>query len=173
MLYKFSRFCAFVERVVGIICLGLVFCIVIAMTCQVFFRYALNYPLSYTDEISLISLTWLTFLGAGWIYRRREHITVELISGPDPTSPTSRILDIFGQIAIIVILVVLVTQAVELSPRALKLRLGTLELSRFVMHFLPLMIGSGLMILFAAEHGLNSFFKKKEPEDNFNNPASE
>lgn len=173
MLDLYGRFCALIERLTGLFCLALMFCIVISMACQIFFRYALNYPLSYTDEVSLIALTWLTFLGAGWIYRKREHITVELVPASDPDAPFSRAFDICAQIAIIVILAVLMNEAIHLSPRALKLKLGTLELSRFVMHFLPMMIGSGIIMLFALEHGLNSLFRRQEPDNQFDNPASE
>ncbi len=165
MLRLYGTICKALEKAAGVACLALMACIVVAMACQIFFRYALNTPLSYTDEISLVSLTWLTFIGAGWIYRKRSHIAVELVAGKDNNSVLSRSLDVIGQIAVVTILVILASQALELMPRALKLKLGTMELSRFVMHFLPLMIGCALIILFAIEHCLNSLTGKRE-EDN-------
>ncbi|MAL80695.1 MAG: hypothetical protein CMN55_16580 [Sneathiella sp.] len=169
----FETFCIGLEKITGIICVLLMFTIVIAMACQIFFRYFFNLPLPYTDEISLISLTWMTFLGAGWIYRRRAHITVELLSETGSQTPFLRITDFIGQISVIAILLLLASQALELTPQAMRLEMGTLELSRFFMHYLPLLISCTVIVIFAIEHAFNAFFAQAEKEMHVVTSASE
>ena len=45
-----------------------------AMALQVFFRYALNSPLDWTEEMARYVYIWIAFLGAGYGVRRRCHI---------------------------------------------------------------------------------------------------
>lgn len=44
---------------------------------QVFFRYALNHSLFWSEELGRLFLVWLTFVGASVAYRRGAHIGIE------------------------------------------------------------------------------------------------
>ena len=44
---------------------------------QVFFRYVVDDPLSWTEELARYAFVWMTFLGAAVAYRRRAHIVVD------------------------------------------------------------------------------------------------
>lgn len=144
------------ERTLGICVLLLMLTIILAMSAQIFFRFVLNTPLTYTDEIAQIALTWLTFLGAAWIYRSHGHITVDLIDFDKPKSTSIVVLKIFGECIVATILVTLLILVFDVAPMALKLRLGTLELTRFFMHFLPLGLGCAAICIFALEHILQT-----------------
>ncbi|MDA0347644.1 MAG: TRAP transporter small permease [Verrucomicrobia bacterium] len=52
---------------------------------QVFTRYVLNAPLSWTEEISTMILIWMTYVGAYTLLYRDSHARVDLID------------DLFGQ----------------------------------------------------------------------------
>ncbi|MDF2368579.1 TRAP transporter small permease [Sneathiella sp.] len=153
--------CRVIERISNIACFLFMAVIVASMSCQVFFRYILDIPLTHTDEISQMALTWLTFIGAGWLYRTQHHITVDLISFGDDMSLTKKIITISVHLAIAVTVAVILLQLIGLSPRALKVELGTLGVSRFTMHFLPLLIGGAVIILFAIERILATILGKK------------
>jgi TRAP-type C4-dicarboxylate transport system permease small subunit len=56
--------------------LGLSMAIVVAA--QVFFRYALNQSLFWSEELARFLLVWLTFLGATVAYYRKAHPGVDL-----------------------------------------------------------------------------------------------
>lgn len=43
---------------------------------QVFFRYALNHSIFWSEEVGRICLVWLSFLGATAAYRRGAHIGI-------------------------------------------------------------------------------------------------
>ncbi|MBU1002235.1 MAG: TRAP transporter small permease [Proteobacteria bacterium] len=55
---------------------------------QVFFRYALNDSLFWSEELGRMCLVWLTFIGATVAYRRGAHIGVDVLTSR--LSPTAR-----------------------------------------------------------------------------------
>lgn len=44
---------------------------------QVFFRFVLNRPLLYPEEVSRAAYVWLSFIGMSLVTRTREHIRVD------------------------------------------------------------------------------------------------
>jgi TRAP-type C4-dicarboxylate transport system permease small subunit len=50
-----------------------------ALIVQVFFRYFINMPMGWTDELSLIMWTWLVLFGAAFVVRERDEIRFELL----------------------------------------------------------------------------------------------
>ncbi len=173
MRHLFDILCLGLEKAAKIFCISLIFIIVIAMTAQILFRYVLDYPLSYTDEVCLVAMSWLTFVGAGWIYRTRAHITVDLLGETASDSLFVRLADVAAQLCVIAVILVLASQALELTPQAMRLEMGTLELSRFFMHYLPLLIGCGLIIIFAIDHALKALTTGVSKEMHVVTPISE
>jgi TRAP-type transport system small permease protein len=53
----------------------------------VFFRYALNHPLIWTEEVSNFSFLWAVFLGGAAVAKRREHIVVDTLVELLPSAP--------------------------------------------------------------------------------------
>ncbi|MCE5265556.1 MAG: TRAP transporter small permease [Deltaproteobacteria bacterium] len=51
----------------------------IIITIQVFYRYALNDPLSWTEEIARYLMIWICFLGSAMALKYGEHISVSFI----------------------------------------------------------------------------------------------
>ena len=58
--------------------LGLSMALVVAM--QVFFRYALNHSLFWSEELARFMLVWLSFLGASTAYKRSLHPGVDILT---------------------------------------------------------------------------------------------
>ncbi|MEP0321144.1 TRAP transporter small permease [Bauldia litoralis] len=46
---------------------------------QIFYRYVLNHPLSWTQEIAEILYVWIVCVGAATIVKEREHVTFSLV----------------------------------------------------------------------------------------------
>lgn len=46
---------------------------------QVFFRYVLNYSLSWTEEVGRYSFVWITFVGAALCVKNESHIGLDLL----------------------------------------------------------------------------------------------
>ena len=75
-IVKLSRFInCWIERLLfGI---GLIMTLVVAV--QVFYRYALNHSLFWSEELSRYLLVWLSFLGASVAYYRRAHPGIDIV----------------------------------------------------------------------------------------------
>lgn len=53
--------------------------LVIDVLWQVFSRYVLNSPSSYTDELAGYLLIWVGMFGAAYVAGRREHLAIDLL----------------------------------------------------------------------------------------------
>lgn len=62
------------ERWIGV---GLLIGIVLAITTQVFTRYALNRPIIWVEEFSVYAFIWGTFLGASLGLKYGRHVKIE------------------------------------------------------------------------------------------------
>ncbi|MGH6898223.1 MAG: TRAP transporter small permease [Geminicoccaceae bacterium] len=64
---------------------ALLLAVMLATTIKVIFRYVLNEGLIGVDQISGTLLLYITFLGAAWVLRREEHVTIDLlVTGRSP-----------------------------------------------------------------------------------------
>nr|WP_279326038.1 TRAP transporter small permease [Bacillus sp. FJAT-47783] len=52
---------------------------VIAVFLQVLFRFVLDQPLAWTEELSRYLLVWITFLGAGYAMSVKAHPSIEIV----------------------------------------------------------------------------------------------
>jgi TRAP-type C4-dicarboxylate transport system permease small subunit len=66
----------------------LLLAVMLATTTKVVFRYGFGEGLLGIDQISGTMLLYIAFLGAAWVLRREEHVTIDLLSGA--LSPSSR-----------------------------------------------------------------------------------
>ena len=55
--------------------------VMLTTTVKVGFRYGLREGLIGVDQISGTMLLYITFLGAAWVLRREEHVTLDLVVG--------------------------------------------------------------------------------------------
>ncbi|MFA0438708.1 C4-dicarboxylate ABC transporter permease [Vibrio sp. 10N.286.49.C2] len=58
--------------------------LVITVTWQVFSRYVLNDPSSFTDELSRYVMIWLGLLGASYLFGVRGHLAITLLADSVP-----------------------------------------------------------------------------------------
>lgn len=74
--------------------------LVIDVVWQVFSRYILNAPSTFTDELARFLLIWVSLLGAAYYSGQNMHIAINVL--PDRLSPSNRVrLQIFIRILII------------------------------------------------------------------------
>ena len=89
---------------------------------QVFFRYALDMPLSWTEELSRHLMIWSAFLGAAVAFRRRAHLGIDLLATAleKRTRNGARYLDFMLSFAILVLSVYLTVRGVQMSQRVVR-----------------------------------------------------
>jgi C4-dicarboxylate transporter DctQ subunit len=69
----------------AILAATLLLAVMLATTIKVIFRYGLHEGLIGIDQISGSLLLYITFLGAAWVLRREEHVTIDLlVTGRSP-----------------------------------------------------------------------------------------
>jgi TRAP-type C4-dicarboxylate transport system permease small subunit len=68
---------------------------------QVFFRYFLNRPLTWPQELTSMFFVWTALLGASYVLRRKEHVVFNLLY--DHVGPTGKwITDVVGDALLII-----------------------------------------------------------------------
>jgi|GEM_PF-361395 len=75
-----------IERSTGLACVVLFGTMIVTAILGVFFRYVMNNPFQWTEEIARYTLIWLGFTAISMAIWRKEHITipflVEMLPGP-------------------------------------------------------------------------------------------
>jgi len=67
------------DRCTCVACVALFMAILVVMVLQVTFRYALNTPLTWTEEMARYLYIWACYLGAPVALRRGNHVTIVFV----------------------------------------------------------------------------------------------
>ena len=72
---------ALVDKLLAAIISVCVIALTVVVIWQVFSRYALHAPSTYTDELARYLMIYMTFLGAAYTAGRRQHLAIDLLTG--------------------------------------------------------------------------------------------
>lgn len=123
-MYHVRRLIAQAEdAAVGLLMAGMA----VMLAAQVVFRYVLNSPLAWTEELSRLSVVWLTFIGAAIATREGSHITVRVFRNR-PKSGWGRIHRLFVGAVVVGCTLVLVVGSLALIRLQANSRTPALEL---------------------------------------------
>jgi len=131
--------------------LALVFAVVLA---QVFFRYFLNAPLIWSEELAQYAFIWISFLGWMLASRRGAHIAVNAVRGRLP--PRARdALDLVFAAAAVGFALYLGWQGLLIGQRNLAIRALTFPMS-FAVVYAIVPISAALLVLMSLEQAAAS-----------------
>jgi len=65
-----------IEQGIGVVFLLIMFASVLI---QIFFRYVLRTPMTWTEEAARYSFIWTVLLGAAFAVRRKEHVAMDVM----------------------------------------------------------------------------------------------
>lgn len=136
-----------VEQAFGI---GLILLIVVAITAQVFTRYALGRPIAWVEESATYAFIWSTFVGASLGLKRGRHILIATFGhhlGPR-WAAALRTLVWLLVIAMLVVLVVQGLKVIGVESRSKTISLP-IELPRAWFYSVPLTVSATSMALTA------------------------
>ncbi len=68
-----------VTRIVEVLCILLLLVLVGLVSAQVFMRYIMDAPLTWSEEAARITFIWVTFIGAGLAFQRGENLRIQLL----------------------------------------------------------------------------------------------
>ncbi len=123
------------------------FLAIVALTAaQVVFRYALDRPLVWSEELSKLLLVWLVFLGAAAVAFDGRHLDVDVVFRAVPP-PVRRGLRAFNLAAALFFLAAMVWYSIDVIEMESWAGLGALDISAAWVR-LPAAVGGALMIAF-------------------------
>ena len=111
-----SRLNAALDRVTCGACVALLGAIFVIMILQIAFRYVLNAPLVWTEELARYLYIWACYLGAAVALRRGNHIVIALVHERLPTRLAIAV-TLGTQALALFVLSQLVVQGVRLAVR--------------------------------------------------------
>jgi TRAP-type C4-dicarboxylate transport system permease small subunit len=91
-----------------VICYGLLVGLVVVASLQVFTRYVLNAPLTWTEELARMLFTWINFLGAALIVKKSSHISIDFLVKILPPGPRRWMLILSHSVILAVVLILAV-----------------------------------------------------------------
>ena len=122
--------------------------LVVDVLWQVFSRYLLSSPSSFTDELAGYLLIWVGVLGAAYVSGRKEHLAIDILVQKSPPARQRLLLIIIHSLILLFALSVMVVGGsvlvytrfiLQVKSAALQLPLG------YVYSVLPI---SGLIIIY-------------------------
>ncbi|MDF2812325.1 MAG: C4-dicarboxylate transporter permease, partial [Microvirga sp.] len=84
---------------------GMLAAMFLAFLLQIIFRYALNLPIGWTHELSVILWVWLVLWGAAFVLTEREEIRFDIIYGAVGPGPRRIMCIITGTVLVLLYLV--------------------------------------------------------------------
>ena len=136
------------NKVLEVFLVFLMTVLVIDVLWQVFSRYLLSSPSSFTDELAGFLLIWVGVLGAAYVAGRKEHLAIDILVQRSPPARQKMLLYLIHSLIFLFALSVMVTGGVilmytrfvlQVKSAALQLPLG------YVYIVLPI---SGLIIMY-------------------------
>lgn len=141
--------------------IGIVGLIAVILMASVFWRYALNNAIPWSEEISKYLMVWLTFIGAPIALRQYAHINIDLLLKVFPPR---------GQQAFhfVIHLVIVMTMGIVLWKGIGFAQLGARQVASSInismlWMYISVPIGSALTCLVAVEHCLKSLAGIADP----------
>ena len=122
--------------------------LVVDVLWQVFSRYLLSSPSSFTDELAGFLLIWVGVLGAAYVAGRQEHLAIDILLQKSPPARQKKLLYLIHSLVFLFALgIMLVGGTVLMYTRfVLQVKSAALQLPLgYVYIVMPL---SGLIIMF-------------------------
>jgi TRAP-type transport system small permease protein len=153
------RLCDAADQLSRFIVGGSIAAIVVITIVAVWYRYALNAPLSWTEQVCRILFVWSVFAGAAILYRQMLHIVIDMFVLMLPPGAQA-ILFWINQGLMLLVAVLMLVFGLDVAIGTLGQTFGALEISPAVFYFAAPYCGL-LIILFWVEKLLDP--SKREP----------
>jgi len=76
-MLRIEKFVCSIDEIIASLVLGFIILLTVS---GVFFRYVLNRPLAWQEEISMVAMVWLVFMGSTVVAKRSAHIRIDTLS---------------------------------------------------------------------------------------------
>lgn len=95
---------------------------------QIFFRYVVNRPILWTEEVTMIAFVWTVFWAAAFMVNIRDHVSFDVVYEV-MTPQVKRIMAIFSMVALIATFLLLIPATWDYLEFLLRKRSPVLRIS--------------------------------------------
>ncbi|MFN3823764.1 MAG: TRAP transporter small permease [Pseudorhodobacter sp.] len=134
-----------VNSAAAAVCYLLLIAITGVTAMQVFLRYALNRPTSWSEEIALLLLIWFGLIAVAVGIRRNEHLAITFLRDRMPM-PVARLLDYGAQVGMLVFMGVVLWYGQDLVALAGRQLMPASGLPKSWL-YIPALVGGGLGVM--------------------------
>ena len=132
---------------------------VITVTWQVFSRYVLNDPSSFTEELSRYLMVWLGLLGASYLFGKKGHLAITLLADNIPAKLNVALQLIINLLVLFFASIAMIRGGSQLIGRTMEQFSPALHLPMgYVYCILP--VSGCLIILYVIMNMLEPIFKE-------------
>lgn len=131
-----------INQIASVACHAFLVVITAVTVLQVFLRFALNSPTSWSEEIALLCLIWFGLLAVAVGIRRHEHVAITFLRDLLP-GPAALVLDYVAQALVVVFMFVVMFHGLDLIALAGVQILPASSLPKWLL-YIPTIIGGGL-----------------------------
>jgi TRAP-type C4-dicarboxylate transport system permease small subunit len=149
MTAAFKLFCNLITRAVCIALGVLTGAIVVITMAAVWWRYVINDPISWSEQICRILFVWMTFLGAAVLYRQKLHFTIDMVVMLIP-DPLRTLLYWLAEIGVLVFAVIFFIFGLKLSLDTWTNTFGALDITP-ASFYLSAPASSALIVIYFIE----------------------
>ena len=137
--------------------------IAVVIAASVFWRYALNDALSWSEEVGKYMMIWMVFTGAPIALQRGGHVAIEILPNALPEKLKQLL---FGLVFLItaLLMVMLVYRGITFAWNGRTQVANTVGSISMAWIFASIPIGSAIMLLVALEASLQRFGHAIDPE---------
>jgi len=157
------RTCDVVERAVKILMAVLIAAMVVLIGSQVGFRYGLNEPLAWTEEVARHLMIWSALFGAAVAYRHKGHLGMDVLVLL-LSKPWRRIVELILQALSIGFFGILVLHGIPLVERTMRQFSSAIRIPMgYIYASIP--VGAALILLFALERMVRVWNNQEDSSD--------
>ena len=133
------------ERILRGIVAFLLLAIALVVFAQVFFRFVLDSPLPWPEELGRLIFIYLVFIGGALVSLHNDHIAIEVIDHRlGRNGRAALVISTVRELLSVLVMVVIVIGGVRLAPRSHRLALSATGLPKSLMT-VPVILGAVLM----------------------------
>ncbi len=133
--------------------------IVIILFVGVIFRYLFNTPLFWSEEVTILGLIWMTFLGGAILVREDKNVCIIVVRDIFPPQ-YSFYMKVLSSFLVLIILVVMIWQSYKLTGYLASNTTPALRISEACFGY-ALLMGFAVMLFYQIQQFLDLFRKKQ------------
>jgi TRAP-type C4-dicarboxylate transport system permease small subunit len=162
-----NRLLSILDQTLDVFTIIMTIGIVLFVTLGVFFRFVINFPAPWTQEMARYMFIYLTFIGSALAVREKTHITIDILVDVFPKLLKTIIL-LFVQVGIIFFLIILSIGSWYMVKESGDVSSATLRWVKMSHIYFSVFAGSILMIFYSLVRSaeiIRNYFQKVNPTD--------